>query len=168
MMPAERLIKSETQFPIAKQILDELGRQMPFLLATTMNAGCAPIESRLPALELIGQRLSSMHQSKPGWIADCVKNYVVLSLEFLKLQRELEKSGRYLLATEREARERAYHNEGVYGGYYLSGLLLSEALWPNHHRLYEAFSKTFLPLLPDNGKIIEVGVGTGYHLYHLY
>ncbi len=157
-----------SQYPASSFILEELGRQMPFLLKATLDASCSPIEERLPALELIGQRLSRLHGNLEKWVSNVVRSYVVLSLEFLKLQRQLEETGRYLLSTEREAKERVYHNEDVFGSYYLSGLLLSEALWPNHYRLGTNFTESFVPLLPPSARLLEGGVGTGYYLSLLF
>lgn len=148
---------------LACAILTELGHQMPFLLRATA-AGSPSLAARLSELENIGRNLSRLYGEKEAWIAKTVRGYVMLSLEFLKLQRELEKSGRYLLSSEREALQAAYDNEKVFGGYYLPGLLLSEALWPNHFVLGQAFKQSLVSELPKNAHVLEVGVGTGYHL----
>jgi SAM-dependent methyltransferase len=154
-------------YPTAKFVLDELGKQMLFLLKATREAPCSPLDKRLDSLELIASRLSSLYGNNQQWVPQVVRSYVMLSLEFLNLQRRLEESGRYLLSSEREALEQVYQNKDVFGAYYLSGLLLSEALWPNHHKLGCAFTDSFLTLLSSKSKVLEVGVGTGFHLYHL-
>ena len=139
---------------------------MPFLLTAALNARGTPLADRLPELEKIAERLQAL-AGAPDWLESTVKSYVVLSLEFVMLQRKLEKSGQYLLSSEREAFERVYSNAAVFSFYYLSGLLLSEALWPNHHRLVEAFLKDFVPKLSPGARLVEVGVGTGYYLREL-
>jgi SAM-dependent methyltransferase len=151
----------------ADEILRELGRQMPFLHNATAS-GVPSLEIRMPELNSIAARLSSIYGDPSHWIPETVRGYVMLSMEFLKLQRELEKTGRYLLGSEREALQVAYANQDVFGAYYLPGLLLSEALWPNHFLLGEAFKKSFLNRLASGSEVLEVGVGTGYHLELLF
>lgn len=148
---------------LADEILGELGRQMPFLLKATAS-GVPALAARMEELNSIASRLSQIYGEPSHWIADTVRGYVMLSMEFLKLQRQLEKTGRYLLGSEREALQAAYSNQDVFGGYYLPGLLLSEALWPNHFLLGEAFKQSFLNRLASGADILEIGVGTGYHL----
>lgn len=140
---------------------------MPFLLRATMSSRTSPLEDRLGELDFIGRRLTDTLGPESQWLSDTVRSYVMLSLEFLRLQKLLEKSGRYLLATEQEARERVYDNPHVFGGYYLPGVLLSQALWPNHFLMDRLFRETFLPRLRASSRVLEVGVGTGYHLHHL-
>ena len=136
---------------------------MPFLLRATA-AGTPPLGVRLPELESIAGRLCRLYGKPENWLTETVHGYVMLSVEFLKLQRQLEQSGRYLLGSEREALQAAYDNERVFGGYYLPGLLLSEALWPNHFVLGQAFLRSFVPRIVDGAEVLEIGVGTGYHL----
>ncbi|MEQ8667437.1 MAG: class I SAM-dependent methyltransferase [Rhodospirillales bacterium] len=147
-------------------MLDELALQMPFLHRATCDAKSVPIAQRLSALQSIGERLSQIYDGD-DWIRESVRSYVYLSLEFLRLQRELEKTGAYLMSTEAETAQHVYDNADVFGGYYLPGLLLTEALWPNHFVLNTAFLNRFVEGLPPNPAILEVGVGTGYHLSQL-
>lgn len=156
--------KSPYADSLADEILEEIRRQMPFLYRATIHTPAVPIAERLPALEQIARRLCAMNGGARDWIAPAVRSYIVLSLEFLKLQRQLEQTGRYLLSSEREAQERVYNNEDVFGGYYLYGLLLSEALWPNHFTLNSHYRDHFLPSVRSDAHILEAGVGTGYHL----
>jgi ubiquinone/menaquinone biosynthesis C-methylase UbiE len=158
----------DSRYPLATAILDELGKQMPFMLRAAKETPGTPLAERLPELEFIGARLRNMSHGAADWIARAVKSYVVLSLEFLKLQKELEKTGRYLHSSERETLPKVYSSERVFGGYYLAGLLLSEALWPNHFVFTESFVADFASRLPKGAKVLEVGVGTGYHLAKLF
>jgi 2-polyprenyl-3-methyl-5-hydroxy-6-metoxy-1,4-benzoquinol methylase len=151
-------------FPRAEKILAELRSQHPFLARSTETAHGANLAQRLAVLETIAQRLDEI--SAGPWIADAVKAYVLLSLDFLKLQRKLEKTGAYLLRSEREAFEQVYDKGDVIGFYYLSGLLLSQGLWPNHYGLLTAFEQ-FLPLVGAHARVLEIGVGTGFHLRSL-
>jgi 2-polyprenyl-3-methyl-5-hydroxy-6-metoxy-1,4-benzoquinol methylase len=165
-LPEARAASGST-FPLATAILDELGKQMPFMLKAARQGHGTPLSQRLPELEFVAEHLRDMADGESDWIARAVKSYVVLSLEFLKLQRKLEETGRYLFSSERETLANVYSSERVFGDYYLAGLLLSEALWPNHHRFGEGFSHEFLSGLPPNARVLEVGVGSGYHLAKL-
>ena len=139
---------------------------MPFLHRAT-EARHTPLAARLPELEWICRRLERTRGTSEAWIPGAVKAYVMLSMEFLMLQKKLEKSGRYLLSSERESFDKVYNNPEVFTKYYLDGLLLSEALWPNQYLLNRLFSNTFLPLVHPGSHVVEVGVGTGYHLRQL-
>jgi len=158
---------AESTFPLAAAILGELGRQMPFMLKAAREGHGTPLSQRLPELEYVAEHLRDMAAGETDWIARAVKSYVVLSLEFLKLQKKLEETGRYLFSSERETLANVYSSERVFGDYYLAGLLLSEALWPNHHRFGEGFTHDFLAGLPPDARVLEVGVGSGYHLAKL-
>lgn len=151
----------------SEAVLAELDRQMPFLRRAA-DSGTPPLDARRPELDRIASRLAEVLGFDDAWVAPTVKSYVVLSLEFLRLQRELEKTGRYLLSSEREAIEKVYANPAVFGGYYLPGLLLSEALWPNHFVMNALYRDVFLADLPPAPHVIEVGVGTGWHLRELF
>jgi 2-polyprenyl-3-methyl-5-hydroxy-6-metoxy-1,4-benzoquinol methylase len=151
-----------SSYPLSEAILAELGEQAPFLLQATEKAPSFPLAERLPVLEQIARRLDTIFP--PGWIGGAVRSYVVLSHEFQRLQRKLEQTGRYLLSSEREAYEQVYSRSDVLGGYYLPGLLLTQGLWPNHFGLAKSFDESFIPAIAPGARVLEVGVGTGFHL----
>jgi len=155
------------QTPVAHAILTSLQQQMPFLHKAALESDPHSFDERLAVLETTGRRLQFIFDDDRLWIDGVVKSYIHLSIEFLRLQQQLEKTGRYLLSSEHEAAEQVYHNEDVFGAYYLPGLLLTEALWPNHFKLNHAFKTAFLSQLPASPSVLEVGVGTGYHLSQL-
>jgi ubiquinone/menaquinone biosynthesis C-methylase UbiE len=100
-------------------------------------------------------------------LRSCVKAYVTVCIEFLKLQRQLERTKTYLYGTEQETLDAVYRNKDLFCGYYLEGLLLTEALWPNHFMLLQNFRNSFLPLLSPEARILEVGTGMGLYLRQL-
>lgn len=156
--------KELSRYPAAAAVLEELGRQMPFLLRATSEARGVPLSARLDRLEFVSAHLREVAAPGEDWAKNAVRGYVLLCLEHLQLQRKLEATGRYLLENEAQAWERVYSNPEVIQSYYLPGLFLSAALWPNHHLLLEAFQDDFLPGIPEGGEVLEVGVGTGLHL----
>src|SRR3989344_4620181 len=90
-----------------------------------------------------------------------IKDFVDYSLEFLELQIELEKTGNYLCSSYKEAREKVYQNPEVMENRYLNGLLLSQAFWINHHEILRFFIEEFCTNNKQNGKILEIPVGSG-------
>jgi SAM-dependent methyltransferase len=152
-------------FPFAAKVLSELRTQAPFLARAAETAHGPSLHERLPMLDAIAARLDEI--STEPWVASSVKSYIMLSLEFLKLQRKLEQTGRYFYSTERETFEHVYNNKDVIGFYYLAGLLLSQALWTNHFGLSTSFARAFVPSLQPAATVLEIGVGTGYHLREL-
>ena len=151
-------------FPLSRQCLAELKRQMPFLYKAAAEKTKPSLEDRLPLLEEILQRLDSNNKEN---LRSCVKAYVTICIEFLKLQRQLEKTKSYLYSTEEETLAAVYKNKDLFCGYYLEGLLLTEALWPNHFMLLKNFQDSFLPTLSPETKVLEVGTGMGLYLRYM-
>jgi 2-polyprenyl-3-methyl-5-hydroxy-6-metoxy-1,4-benzoquinol methylase len=84
-----------------------------------------------------------------------------MSFDFLRLQPRFMKTGRYRSAHSAPLRERIYSQKDVMEGYYLDGLLLTYAFWVNHVSLYRYFVRGFLPRLPREARVVEIGVGHG-------
>lgn len=153
-------------YPLSTTLLDELKRQMPFLHRAVF-AGDPPLSQRLGELEQVCLRLQEIRPEGSDWMVGSVKAYVMLSMEFLVLQKKLEKTGHYLLSSEKQAYEKVYGNSEIFASYYLEGLLLSEALWPNHFRLNQLYKESFIPRIDETMQVVEGGVGSGYHLKQL-
>ena len=83
--------------------------------------------------------------------------------EFLRLQRRLERTGRYAAVSFEQARHAVYDNPQVMETY-LHTLVLSQALWRNHVRVLDAFRSGFCANLPLTGRALEVPVGCGLYL----
>ena len=90
-----------------------------------------------------------------------LRDFIALSEEFLRLQFELDRTGRYLYATFEEARRAVYDNPEVMDGRYLNGLFLSEAFWVNHTRIHGYFIAQFAERTRPSGSVLEVPSGTG-------
>jgi 2-polyprenyl-3-methyl-5-hydroxy-6-metoxy-1,4-benzoquinol methylase len=88
--------------------------------------------------------------------------FVAVSIDFLRLQGRFMSSGRYARAGDAaDLVEDLYNDESKMKGYYLDGLALTYALWPNHARMIRFMAQQFLPLLRPGDRIVEVGVGHG-------
>jgi len=84
-----------------------------------------------------------------------------VTFDFIKLQARFLKKGHYHHQNAAELIEQLYLNPENMKGYYLDGLLLSYAFWPNHAHLMRLFIENFLTTLSNNSCIGEVGTGHG-------
>ncbi len=94
-------------------------------------------------------------------LENAIKGYIKFSFEYIKLQKDLNLSGRYLHSSFEDTRREVYHNSEVMEGYYLSGLLLSSFLWYNHYKIFNFFQNNFIPRLDKCGSNLEIGTGHG-------
>jgi 2-polyprenyl-3-methyl-5-hydroxy-6-metoxy-1,4-benzoquinol methylase len=92
---------------------------------------------------------------------DALEAMARISFDFLRLQPRFMKTGRYRSAHSAPLVERIYSQRDVMEGYYLDGLLLTYAFWVNHASLYRWFVRGFLPRLPREARVLEIGVGHG-------
>lgn len=90
-----------------------------------------------------------------------IEAFAITSIEFLRLQARFRMTGRYALATAASLQEELYGDAEEMGGYYLDGLAMTYALWPNHAHLLSFLRDEFVPLLPESGKVLEIGPGHG-------
>jgi len=93
-----------------------------------------------------------------------VDELVDMSLQFLKLQIQLEKTGKYLYSSFNEIKEQYAKNEGHEGPDYLWGLYLSEVFWKIHHGFTNFFLKEFVNNAEVRGTVIEIPCGNGFFL----
>lgn len=94
-----------------------------------------------------------------------VNALISLSLNFLKLQIQLEKTGKYLYSNFKEVEENVYKS-GEYseGPDYLWGLYFSEIFWKIHQNFVKFFLQDFVDKNKDRGIILEVPSGSGFFL----
>lgn len=92
-----------------------------------------------------------------------------LDREFIQLQIELQRTGRYRYSTfaevEKEFLDRNKTQDGG-GADYLWGLYFSQIFWETHHRLFNFFLKEFVAKTAETGSCLEVPVGSGVFLAH--
>lgn len=102
------------------------------------------------------------------WKTFCINldNLIEMSKEFLKLQKNLEETGKYLFSTFEEVEKNEYNlnNDELNGPDYLWGLYFSEIFWKIHHNFTNFCLNDFMSNLPSTGKVLEVPSGTGFFL----
>ena len=70
-----------------------------------------------------------------------MQEFIEFSKEFLTLQLELNKTGKYKFDSYHEARKKIYDNPEVMGKHYLNGLFISQAFWINHYKILKFYLK---------------------------
>lgn len=93
-----------------------------------------------------------------------VDSLIGLSLDFLKLQVQLEKTGRYQYSSFKEVQDNAYSKEEGDGPNYLWGLYFSEMFWKIHHNFTNFFLKEFVSQEKKIGNVLEIPSGTAFFL----
>jgi 2-polyprenyl-3-methyl-5-hydroxy-6-metoxy-1,4-benzoquinol methylase len=95
---------------------------------------------------------------------DALRDFIALSEEFVILQMELDRTGRYRYSSFDEVRRIVYDNPDVMDRRYLNGLFLSQAFWVNHATIHTYFVQSFCDVAPPAGSILEVPSGTGIYI----
>ena len=90
-----------------------------------------------------------------------IEAFAITSVEFLRLQARFRQTGQYALTTAAALHDELYGDADEMAGYYLDGLAMTYALWPNHARLLSFLRDDFVPQLPDRGTVLEIGPGHG-------
>ncbi len=101
-----------------------------------------------------------------NWKQYCqnIDNLIKMSVDFLKLQIKLEKTGKYLYSSFEEVQKYAYQHNYDEGPNYLWGLYFSEIFWKIHHNFVQFFLNDFVMSSPEHGNFLEVPSGTGFFL----
>lgn len=94
-------------------------------------------------------------------LEDALDAFIRYSNEYLVLQARLNKEGRYLHASYAEVNRAVYQSE-VMDQYYLDGLFLSQALWPNHFRMTRYFLDCRGCTHPG-ARVLDVPTGPGMY-----
>jgi 2-polyprenyl-3-methyl-5-hydroxy-6-metoxy-1,4-benzoquinol methylase len=84
-----------------------------------------------------------------------------ISLDFIRLQSRFIRSGKYRTQDAEEMIRDLYQNSEKMEGYYLDGLFLSYAFWPNHAQMLQFYKNRFLANQKDKKSCLEIGVGHG-------
>jgi SAM-dependent methyltransferase len=98
-------------------------------------------------------------------IALAVYGYSRFALDVLRLQARFDQTGEYESRRYAEVARDVYSNDEYMRTCYLPGLLLSQYLWPHHHRQARFFKREFLGDIRRAGatQFYDVGVGTGFY-----
>jgi SAM-dependent methyltransferase len=98
-------------------------------------------------------------------LALAVDGYSRFALDVLRLQARFDQTGVYESKTYAAVSRDVYANDEYMRTCYLPGLLLSQYLWPHHHRQAQFFERVFVGDMIRAGaeRFYDVGVGTGFY-----
>ncbi len=93
---------------------------------------------------------------------------VEFSMEFIYLQRQLDKTGHYLYSTFEEVEHNVYNDpqRSLAGAPYIWALYFTQIFWITHGRLWQFFLRDFTPTGLAQGRVLEVPSGNGLFLTH--
>jgi 2-polyprenyl-3-methyl-5-hydroxy-6-metoxy-1,4-benzoquinol methylase len=115
-----------------------------------------------PAWVAAQQALGYVVQRSDDELETELEAFAAVSIDFLRLQSRFMTTGKYARAGgAADLVDDLYNDASKMKGYYLDGLALTYALWPNHARMIRFMSEQFLPRLRPGDRVVEVGVGHG-------
>lgn len=103
----------------------------------------------------------NMHSRDLAAYDKAIEAFIEFSYDFLRLQVELEATGRYKHQTFSKVAEAVYLDTSLMQHSYMKALLLTQAFWVNHARILGFFIAEFCTQIEESGAIMEVPVGTG-------
>ena len=150
-------------YPLTKFAIAHVSGRFAFMKKGIEAAWMADGQTWLQRCERIFTLLKHQAGDTTIGFKEALDGYVKLSLEYLKLQAELRRTGKYHFSTYDEARTAVYDNPAVMEAYYLHGVLTSAVFWKNHYDVLKLYEDSFLPRLSEtSGQNVEVGCGHGY------
>ena len=98
-------------------------------------------------------------------VALAVDGYSRFALDVLRLQARFDQTGDYESKSYASIASDVYANDEYMRTCYLPGLLLSQYLWPHHHRQAQFFQQGYVQDMIRAGadRFYDVGVGTGFY-----
>ena len=132
-------------------------------------SGLLPNVDGSPATRALAERVLELYRTKAGRedvdLARGLEAFARISFDFIRLQARFTKTGVYRSSEARKIVEELYLDAGRMEGYYLDGLLLTYAFWPNHAKMLRFLCEEFLPSLGPAPRVLELGVGHGLMAY---
>lgn len=120
------------------------------------------LEAGDPAWSYAERALGFVAERSDDDLRSEMESFAAVSIDFLRLQARFMATGRYARAGgAAELVDDLYNDASKMHGYYLDGLALTYALWPNHARMIRFMAAEFLPRLGAGDRVVEVGVGHG-------
>ena len=114
-----------------------------------------------PAWGWAQRALGYVRQRHPEGIEGVLEGFATVSIDFIRLQARFMKTGHYALSSAAGLERDLYGDEEKMRGYYLDGLAMTYALWPNHARMLGFMAERFASQLAPGSRVVEVGVGHG-------
>jgi SAM-dependent methyltransferase len=152
----------ECNYPIFDKTANYLKNKAPFFRKTIPNQINTNFNFEL-AERLCKTGLSICDNNWDDYFKK-LNNLIDMSIDFLKLQIKLEKTGKYFYSSFEEVEKYVYsENELDEGPNYLWGLYFSEIFWKIHHNFVNFFLDEFVQS-KEEGSFLEIPSGTGFFL----
>ncbi len=138
--------------------IDHVRKEYPLIagnLSVEVLGDGPALESARRAFDYAVERANGNREQMEGGL----EGFAEMSFDFLRLQARFLKTGEYARQSAVGLADELYRNEEDMRGFYLDGLLLTYALWPNHSRIFQFFEETILAAPGDS--VAEVGLGHG-------
>ena len=133
----------------------------------TIASGLLPSAGR-PECRPFAERVLDIHRAKAGdgqALERGLEAFARISFDFIRLQARFSRRGEYARSESKCIIDSLYLNRERMEGYYLDGLLLTYAFWPNHALMLRFFAEEFLPSISEGASFLEIGVGHGLMAY---
>jgi hypothetical protein len=95
---------------------------------------------------------------------DAILDYTMV---FLREQVRFQQTENYSHDSFSDVYDEVYNNPDVMEGFYLDGLLLTQACWEIHYHIHRFFQNQFLPRCKGKKQGLEIGFGHGLYLYEI-
>ena len=122
----------------------------------------------MPECRALAERVLDIHRAKAGdeqALERGLEAFARISFDFIRLQARFARRGAYASSEAKSIIDALYLNPERMEGYYLDGLLLTYAFWPNHALMLRFFVEDFLPSMSEGASFLEIGVGHGLMAY---
>ncbi len=133
----------------------------------TIASGLLP-SAGLPECRALAERVLDIQRTKAGdeqALERGLEAFARISFDFIRLQARFARRGAYASREAKSIIDSLYLNPERMEGYYLDGLLLTYAFWPNHALMLRFFAEEFLPSVSEDASFLEIGVGHGLMAY---
>jgi len=155
-------ISAFDRYPKLQSILAEICRVWPehagYCESRFRNDQPAALSRSEEVADLV-HRLADVHS-----ITEHCADYRWMCERFLEEELIFRRTGKYRLATFRDAYEQVYSRHD-YMSRYVRGILISQLVWHPHALAFEFFRSRFLALCPPGSRHLEIGPGHGLFLY---
>ena len=142
-------------------VLDEFPDHRPFIESSFRHRDA----DLLGHSETVAEVICKLSGGLNGGLAELAQDYRYLCQEIV-LPEELHfrRNGAYRLSTFKQAYESVYGDPDLMRRY-MNGLLVSNVAWINHCQALHHYASVFLPHIPEQASLLEIGPGHGLLLY---
>jgi 2-polyprenyl-3-methyl-5-hydroxy-6-metoxy-1,4-benzoquinol methylase len=152
------------EYPNIASIFDYVNKRYTLFLKTYNYISASFSDDYLLFCEEIATVLGEMHETEASF-ANCLDAFIKYSHEYLLLQANLIRKGKYFYSNFDEVNQKVYQSD-MMNGYYLDGLFVSQILWPNHYKIGRYFIG-LKNITSVSSRILDMPSGAGIYSYFI-